>query len=404
MGRLLAALITSLVVVAGAGYGLARAGDAPGAVEVCAGCHKGMAEKMKDPSVHRPFKEGRCTACHNPHASRHEGLLSGAPGGICFNCHDRARGFKGKVVHAPVEEGRCGACHDSHSSKIAGLLKAATGDTCYSCHPKEKVVTGSRAHPKVLSGNCGACHNPHASDSPGLLAKGRREVCAGCHYGQARSARACRYEVRGSDCAGCHSPHSSNSPALIKASVHKPFGDKSCGACHRQGSTELLKDGSALCLDCHAGALEGFKRLNTHLVSGGEKNPCVNCHSPHASDGRLLMKDSEDRVCYACHEDTRARVEASKHRHPLLKQCSDCHLSHGSDARLFLKKGDETCSTEACHATQGRFVHPIGEKVIDPRSMSPMNCSTCHDPMGSPETFILRFEKDKDLCIQCHQM
>jgi predicted CXXCH cytochrome family protein len=33
-----------------------------------------------------------------------------------------------------------------------------------------------------------------------------------------------------------------------------------------------------------------------------------------------------------------------------------------------------------------------------------MNCSTCHNPMGSPEESILRRGKDIELCIQCHQL
>jgi predicted CXXCH cytochrome family protein len=66
--------------------------------------------------------------------------------------------------------------------------------------------------------------------------------------------------------------------------------------------------------------------------------------------------------------------------------------------------GVETCSTERCHPTQGRFTHPVGKDIIDPRSGSSLDCSTCHNPMGSPEEYILRDGKDRDLCIKCHQV
>ncbi|HLA50709.1 MAG TPA: cytochrome c3 family protein, partial [Thermodesulfobacteriota bacterium] len=97
-------------------------------------------------------------------------------------------------------------------------------------------------------------------------------------------------------------------------------------------------------------------------------------------------------------------VAKSNHKHPKLGICTDCHTSHGSNSQFFLTKGNDTCAMENCHSTQGKFTHPVGEKIIDPRSKTPMDCSTCHNPMGSPEKAILRFEKDRELCVQCHQM
>ena len=54
--------------------------------------------------------EGRCTACHKPHTSRHSGLLKGSGGELCFNCHPRAK-YQAAFVHKPVEEGKCSSCH-----------------------------------------------------------------------------------------------------------------------------------------------------------------------------------------------------------------------------------------------------------------------------------------------------
>ncbi len=373
--------------------------------ELCLECHPKAAAMTEKANVHRPVKEGRCTACHNPHVSKHSGLLNDSGGGLCFNCHPRSK-YKASFVHKPVEEGKCSACHDSHSSPNAVLLKNVGVKLCYGCHPQEKLGGKKNVHPEIKQGNCTVCHSAHASNSDGLLVKEKTKLCASCHYpssGGKAAARPCAYEVAGSDCTGCHNPHSSDRTALLRASLHKPFAERKCSACHA-GKGSAVKQSTALCLECHKSTLESFKKINSHLVPGLGKNTCTSCHDPHASDEKNLLADRNAKVCFRCHADTEGFMARSRYRHSGIERCSDCHVSHGSNNKFFLISGSETCSTEKCHPSQGRFTHPVGEKIIDPRSKSPMDCSTCHNPMGSPEKFILRFEKDRDLCVQCHQV
>ncbi|MEK7773565.1 MAG: cytochrome c3 family protein [Deltaproteobacteria bacterium] len=373
--------------------------------ELCMECHPKAAAMMDKADVHRPVKEGRCTACHNPHTSRHSGLLKGSGGELCFNCHPKAK-YQAAFVHKPVEEGKCSSCHSPHSSANAFLLKDVGVKLCYGCHPQDKVSAKKNVHPEIRQGNCTVCHSPHASGNDGLLVKEKTRLCASCHYpspGGKAAAKPCAYEVAGSDCTGCHSPHSSDRGALLKASLHKPFAEKKCSICHT-GKGNGVKQGTALCFECHKPTLDSFKKINSHLIQGPGKNACTSCHNPHASDEKSLLADKDAKVCYRCHADTKASMAKSKYLHSGIERCADCHVSHGSNNKFFLSSGSETCSTEKCHPGQGRFTHPVGEKIIDPRSKSPMDCGTCHNPMGSPEKFILRFEKDKDLCVQCHQV
>lgn len=372
---------------------------------LCLECHPKTKDLTMKGRVHQPLKEGKCTECHNPHVSKHPTLLSDIGSELCYNCHDRKKGFIGIVVHRPVEEGNCLVCHNAHSSDIKALLKKAGGDGCFSCHPKEGIIAKKNIHPEVRKGNCLSCHNPHASDREGLLNKDRRSLCAGCHTETVAFANMhMGYKVGGSDCLGCHSPHSSNRKGILKASLHKPFEENKCSSCHVAGSTAVVRTGMSLCVDCHKTSMEGFNKISNHLILGKNDSSCNSCHNPHASDERYLLKDKEKRVCYECHTDTKDYVAKSAHKHPKIGACLDCHVAHGSNDLFFLSKGSNTCSQEKCHETQGTFTHPIGEKIIDPRSKVAMDCSTCHNPMGSPESSILRFEKDKELCVQCHQM
>jgi predicted CXXCH cytochrome family protein len=126
-------------------------------MELCLGCHDEPIERetgrplaniaalLSDhPSHHGPVRSGDCTACHDPHASRHARLLVDAyPAGfyatferdryeLCFRCHgeDRvcavsgvgATGFREgdrnlHRVHVNRAKGRtCRACHEVHAS------------------------------------------------------------------------------------------------------------------------------------------------------------------------------------------------------------------------------------------------------------------------------------------------
>ncbi|HHL40064.1 MAG TPA: hypothetical protein ENJ37_06130 [Deltaproteobacteria bacterium] len=398
-----AALLAASVL----GPAAAEAGEVSHRVtkQLCAECHDTSRALAAKPYQHRPVELGKCTACHNPHASRHAGLLSEEGGRLCFNCHEQDEGFKGAVLHAPYASGRCLECHEAHVSDNAGLLKVAGGKGCYLCHKRDEIVAGANVHPEVKKDHCTACHNPHSSDNVGLLTADRNSVCARCHYKDGAPVIPCPYEVAGTDCLGCHSPHSSDRRAILRASLHDPFEKKDCAACHSGADGGEVRPGIAVCLKCHEKVMEGFNKLASHLMPApGGGNACSNCHNPHGSDRMALLRDKESRICYRCHSDARQFVADSLYVHPDLEKCTECHASHGSNEPFLMARGAETCSSSRCHATQGTFTHPIGEDVIDPRSGGAMDCNTCHNPMGSPEETILRDEKDRGLCIQCHQV
>lgn len=385
------------------GYGIGYTKTVKDTKTLCLECHSTSGNLFKKAIIHQPVKEGKCTNCHNPHTSKYANLLGYAESDLCYTCHDQKKGFTGKVVHKPVEDGKCLSCHEAHSSDNKDLVKKDGGEGCFSCHPKEGIIFYKNVHPEVKKGNCMACHNPHSSDDYGLLVKDKRTLCAGCHPDSEAFTKAHKgYSVAGTDCLGCHSPHSSDKKGIIKTSLHKPFEENKCTECHLADSTALIKTGMDLCIGCHNTSMAGFNKIYNHLIPDTGNSPCGNCHNPHASNEKNLLKDKVTRVCYECHKDTKEYMAKSNYTHPAIGRCSDCHISHGSNEPLFLLKGYDTCAT--CHTTQGKFTHPVGEKIIDPRSKLPMKCITCHNPMGAPEKSILRLEGTMELCVQCHQM
>jgi predicted CXXCH cytochrome family protein len=85
----------------------------PDLAATCAECHD-------DPrtSGHAPVRQGRCVACHSPHASRGPHLLLETGAALCERCHDRGRD-RWKKIHADAgAEGMdCSDCHDAHMKK-----------------------------------------------------------------------------------------------------------------------------------------------------------------------------------------------------------------------------------------------------------------------------------------------
>lgn len=376
--------------------------------EKCLTCHVEIKKLVKDKGGHSPFREFRCGSCHTPHSSRQKGLLKEDVASLCRECHRNLKGGMGPGrSHKPFEDGRCLSCHNPHASENPKLLVKRGGELCFGCHPKEGPFKARNVHRPVQEGRCLACHQPHGSQHEALTGKDRTALCASCHAATAGSAAKGHQgvSVAGSDCMSCHSPHGSDRAGLVKSKLHAPFGKQACATCHQGGGgREGIKGrGAAVCLSCHEAAGRSFMAVNSHV---GEGVYCVSCHSPHASDQERQMRAGQRRVCRACHQDTAMVLQDPKNskRHPMVNkgQCSSCHRPHGSNNRHMLAD-NEILSCTGCHKRHAAFSHPIGTKAVDPRSKRDVTCITCHDPMGTPEEYNLRFDRRKTLCVQCHR-
>lgn len=380
----------------------------------CFDCHPALQKKIISEKAHAPVQEGNCVFCHNPHTSRHKGLLNESKEKICYTCHVKgeADNFNRTVIHDPVKAGNCLVCHDPHSSSNNNLLVKEGGDLCFSCHAKESLVSKKGSHPLVMKGDCMKCHDPHSTNNEGLMKMKSGALCSECHdvlEEQFNIAHA-GYQIGKSNCSSCHELHFSESTSLLKAFIHEPMTKKECSVCHNSANSEnplaLKNAGTELCYTCHQDTKSDFEKTHNHQI-GNIGNSCLNCHNPHASNVKNLLYASIEKVCFKCHWDTKKRMQAKtiKAKHPNIKQCSSCHLPHGSANALFLvvKEGN-SCARDECHKTATSFTHPMGPEILDPRNKKEMDCVTCHNPMGTGYDYNLRLDPVKDLCEQCHKL
>jgi len=333
LGKLIVLLLISSVCL----FSLGKEGEGG-----CLDCHPRIKERIEKGRAHSPVKEERCTRCHSPHTSDYPHLLKGRLSEVCARCHKE--GPKMAFSHLPVQRGECGKCHDPHGSPHPHLLRLAEKDLCLDCHKKEKALSGKALHAPAREG-CLDCHRAHGSAYGALLLVDPGRLCLRCHEDEKLPSLHGVARLDGSHCITCHDPHAGDE-RLLGPVAHPPFADGNCGGCHRMEGERVgpvERADRELCLSCHEELREAGCRLYSHIQSGLQSNPCLDCHSPHLSKGKDLLRREEKRLCFSCHRDTEQRVlgEEGLYHHPDLDRCSRCHEVHGSNELTMLKGGGD---------------------------------------------------------------
>lgn len=318
----------------------------------CDNCHKGQLYKDKLPQacvschraddVHKGSQGQKCESCHNERSWKTSGFD-----------HDRDTKF---LLRGKHREAKCETCHRPGPAGVKQKLETA----CASCHRKDD---GDKGHKGRYGLKCDTCHGEklwkdihfnHDRDTKYLLRGKHRQVkCDDCHKGRL-------YEDKlASDCLACH----------LRNDVHKGQLGKRCDTCHREQSwretwfdhgrsrfpltgshvrteckkchaTQLYRDTSSRCLDCHAKEDVHKKRLgprcetchNTRvwkswdydhdrktrfpLDGGHAKLNCLDCHqTPVEKEFHVA------RTCIGCH------VEDDVHEGGFGPQCERCHTT-----------------------------------------------------------------------------
>ena len=217
-------------------------------------------------------------------------------------------------------------------------------------------------------------------------------------------------------CTRCHDANEKKPILSVHRTRHGAASQPGCQACHGSSRAHVLHaDDSAsrpppefvfsgaqrsppeiqnrTCLNCH----KAGKRLHS-AGSAHQTNDltCASCHEVHAPADKVLAKETQREVCFACHKTQRAQVHyLSTHGIANGKlACADCHNPHGSTGPKMLIKNtvNEVCWT--CHADKrGPFLweHPPASD----------DCTNCHTPHGSNIAPLLK-NRPPWLCQGCH--
>jgi predicted CXXCH cytochrome family protein len=305
--------------------------------KLCWTCHGDLGGLLGDTYTHMPFAKGRCTECHDPHASDNSSLLKQPANKLCFTCHPIGKELNRMQAHPPAKQGWCTDCHNPHASNYKGILVARQRELCFTCHPTVAVLsTMPTQHQPFANDNCTGCHEPHGSDNSPLLVEAQPALCYGCHPQIKNQFAQPSHHPIGLNltCGSCHNPHAAQYPKLLSA------------------------QNNAFCYQCHGDKQPGYED-SAHSV-----NDCVVCHSPHGSAYAPMLLKKQPDLCLQCHPDAQGSNKHpvtpkyyDLHAHKGLTCTSSCHNPHGSKYDFMMRsydwKQDGLCLQ--CHKTVGVY-------------------------------------------------
>jgi len=391
----------------------AQAGLKENVPDLCYKCHAKVKEELLRPQVHFPFREGKCTACHDSHAGNMKGLVKEETSALCLTCHEKVRNsLNKKFVHNALKKGVCTDCHNAHSGENPKLLVKNQKDLCWSCHEAlSQRLKNAHVHVPFQGGKCSSCHEPHASSEENLILGRSNEVCKTCHAVKCTINNiSITYATEKMDCIECHTGHASPYNGLLGPCGHKAFLEEKCETCHNPIKADARittkNPGQSLCISCHKLDATKLKGDDVHIKEA--KGGCTLCHNHHASkSSKFTVKASL--ICVSCHENTEKRTMFMEKAFKSLRcvpvkerKCFECHIPPHSQNPLYLT-GDAIKTCSRCHARQHKVAHPLGPNVKDPRNGQPVTCITCHSMHSARAEFMLHFDRKRQLCIQCHK-
>ena len=157
---------------------------------------------------------------------------------------------------------------------------------------------------------------------------------------------------------------------------------------------------------------------------------CLECHDAHTADYEMLLGfDAKMDLCLDCHDDVKEKVKHSKFKHGGVntseRRCLECHDPHSTKHKNLLKKDSvQTCLN--CHDKEvkadedgGMLINMKEYLKENPNWHAPIKeptkkggCGACHAPHGSDNFSILRksftknfydnFENKEFFCFKCH--
>lgn len=205
---------------------------------------------------------------------------------------------------------------------------------------------------------------------------------------------------------------------------HAPYEVGSCDVCHERNDAKrpgkiIRKNVNELCAGCHVDLQEMMQQPVVHFAA---EDNCTNCHNPHNSRHKKLLKAAMPQLCNECHDQGTSKMKVEHGALTSGSSCAGCHTPHaGQVEHLLLQAPYDLCLS--CHGTDD-VVSGDGERLTNIKSLVESNpfqhgpvaakdCTACHQPHGSdnmrllvlayPQKFYAPYiAENYALCFRCH--
>ena len=279
----------------------------------------------------------------------------------CRACHGAESQQYGKTTHSALAPARnnsvtgCEMCHGPGKAH-ADAMTAARGDDAKT-EAARKLIFSFQGNSKRNAEPCMACH------------KSSRDQKGFEHSNHA---------MHGVDCARCHAIHlvgrSQNPRRAEMASAQAEFFAVPKLPEERRWLTNSLlkKPQPDLCYGCHGNIQAQFALPTHHRVPEGAMK-CTDCHTPHGTSNRAMLRQSGWETCVQCHAEKRGPF-VFEHSAVKVEGCTACHTPHGSVNRNLLARREERFLCLQCHVDPIAVNVPHGRLGFQTRG----DCTRCH--------------------------
>lgn len=278
----------------------------------------------------------------------------------CVECHRvRVEQFS-KTVHARTAvagaklDTGCESCHGPGRAHTEAE-KEAERDSTKDKAAAKRLIFGFHGSPAENTARCLACHN--TSRDHDLFARSE-------------------HKLQGISCDQCHASHlvirgQPVEPALAQAEFFTT--PKIRAEENRWLNQSLLKKPQPdLCFSCHRTVQAQFALPTHHRVPEGLMK-CTDCHNPHGTLTRPLLRKTNWEACVACHVEKRGPF-AFEHPSVKVEGCVICHTPHGSVNRTLLLRRESRFLCLQCHVAP--FAANVPHGRLDYRTRG--ECVRCH--------------------------
>ena len=280
---------------------------------------------------------------------------------VCLDCHVSEGEQFNKTVHAKAAPANatygagCESCHGPGKAHAEGMMNSEGDDAKIAA--AKLLIFGFHANPAENSARCMSCH---------ITSQDQSQFDRSEHV------------FNGVACNTCHAPHlveAAETPRPVQVtSARKQFFNvpKPDEQTRWLSSNLLRRSQPELCFACHGVVQAQFALPSHHRVPEGFMK-CTDCHSPHGTRNKPMLRKTNWEGCINCHAEKRGPF-VFEHAAVKVEGCAACHSPHGTVTRMLLVRREGRFLCLQCH------VDPQAPNVPHGRlSFATMGeCNRCH--------------------------